>query len=114
MPIGKVETRPLAMLSALFRMDERAELSGVSNNKALLPPGRRACMLSSRHRRSSWAGDERHQNAFSSMFRMLAGHWQPVAASLRRPEAPQVRTRHGRKERKSSLPSCWSPWLNVK
>lgn len=72
-------------------------------------------MLSSRHRRHSWAGDERHQNQFSSMFRMLAGHWQPVVPSLRQGEpAAKTRTRPARKERKSSLPACWSPWLNVK
>jgi hypothetical protein len=72
-------------------------------------------MLSSRHRRPSWAGDERHQNEFSSMFRTLAGHWQPVVASLRQAEpAPKARKPPGRKERKSSLPACWSPWLNVK
>ena len=71
-------------------------------------------MLSRRHRRSSWANDERPQREFS-MFRTLAGHWQPVAASLRQAEvALQVRTRHGRKERKSTLPTCWSPWLLVK
>jgi hypothetical protein len=72
-------------------------------------------MLSSRHRRSSWAADERHQNQFSSTFRTLAGHWQPVVASLRQVEAaPKTHIRQGRKERKSSLPACWSPWLNVK
>jgi hypothetical protein len=72
-------------------------------------------MLSSRHPRQSWARDGRHQDGYSSMFRMLAGHWQPVAAALREADGGDVRVRQKETaSRKSSLPSCWSPWLLVK
>jgi hypothetical protein len=72
-------------------------------------------MLSSRHPRQSWARDGRQRDAYSSMFRMLAGHWRPVAAALREADggAAQVRPKEAA-SRKSSLPSCWSPWLLVK
>jgi hypothetical protein len=49
------------------------------------------------------------------MFHTLAGHWQPVVPSLRHGElAATARNPQDRKERKSSLPASWSPWLNVK
>ena len=73
-------------------------------------------MLSSRYPRQSWARDGRHQDRYTSMFRMLAGHWQPVAAALREADGGHdARTRHKDvAPRKTSLPSCWSPWLLVK
>jgi hypothetical protein len=72
-------------------------------------------MLSSRYPRQSWARDGRHQDRYSSMFRMLAGHWQPVAAALREANGGDVRIRQKETApRKGSLPSCWSPWLLVK
>ena len=72
-------------------------------------------MLSSRYPRRSWARDRWHQDRYSSMFRMLAGRWQPVAAALREADGGDVPVRHkGAVSRKSSLPSCWSPWLLVK
>jgi hypothetical protein len=72
-------------------------------------------MLSSRHRRSSWASDG-WQREHGSMFRTLAGHWRPVVASLRELErARDPRTRFKKAiGRKQVLPSFWSPWLNVK
>ena len=73
-------------------------------------------MLSSRHRRSSWATDGWRQGEASSMFRLLAGHWRPVAAVLRETERMhEPRVRHKKaSSRKQVLPSFWSPWLNVK
>jgi hypothetical protein len=72
-------------------------------------------MLSSRRRRSSWAYDDRHHDDFGSMFRTLAGHWRPVAAVLRNPEDGHGRRKYHRApERKTTLPSCWSPWLMIK
>jgi hypothetical protein len=72
-------------------------------------------MLSSRRRRSSWAYDDRNHGDFESMFRTLAGHWRPVAAVLRNAEEARERRKNRRRpERKTALPSCWSPWLLIK
>jgi hypothetical protein len=73
-------------------------------------------MLSSRNPRRSWARDARQQDGYSSVFRMLAGHWRPVAAQLREADAAaDARVRHkSATPRRTSLPTCWSPWLLVK
>lgn len=68
-------------------------------------------MLSRRHPRGPLAYEGR-QSETRSMFRMLAGHWRPVVAELRRKDAGLPD--YDEPAQRKTLPSCWSPWLLIK